>query len=114
MNHFGEIEYLSKLTQPTIAIITNAALCHIEGVGDIAGVAQAKAEIFSGLPAHGIVILNRDDTYFNYWLQRIGQRSYISFGFHPEAHVRTQLLDNSTSSILIETPKGPLGIKLTL
>src|SRR3990167_1013104 len=54
MNHFGEIEYLTQLTQPAVAVITNAAAAHLEGVGDLAGVARAKAEIFSGLTNDGI------------------------------------------------------------
>ncbi len=67
MNHFGEIEYLTKLTKPSVAVITNAGPAHLEGVGDLNGVAKAKGEIFLGLDQNGTAILNRDDTYFDYW-----------------------------------------------
>ena len=49
MNHFGEIALLTQLAEPTIAVITNAAAAHLEGVGSLAGVAEAKGEIFAGL-----------------------------------------------------------------
>src|SRR6185312_11230584 len=61
MNHFGEIDYLTRLAKPTIAIINNAAAAHLEGVQSIAGVAKAKGEIFAGLNDQGIAVLNRDD-----------------------------------------------------
>ena len=87
MNHFGEIIISPKLTHPTVAVITNAAAAHLEGVGDIAGVARAKAEIFNGLPQDGVAILNRDDPFFDYWREQIGERNLLSFGFSPEADV---------------------------
>src|SRR5690348_15951496 len=58
MNHCGEIDYLTRLATPTVAVITNAAAAHLEGVGDLEGVARAKAEIFSGLTLDGKAILN--------------------------------------------------------
>lgn len=115
MNHFGEIEYLTKLAQPQIAVITNAAACHLEGVGDIAGVARAKAEIFLGLSANGTAILNRDDHFFNYWREQIGNRSYLTFGLHPEADI-TALLQRATQTqqITLRTPQGEIEINLPL
>ena len=49
MNHQGEIEYLTRLTRPTIALITNAAEAHLAGLGSVEEVARAKGEIFAGL-----------------------------------------------------------------
>lgn len=115
MNHFGEIAYLTKLTHPSIAVITNAALAHIEGVGDVAGVARAKAEIFSGLPDKGTAILNRDDAYFTYWLEAIGQHPYLTFGFHPDADISASLLEvTDTQQMALSTPKGNITINLPL
>lgn len=100
MNHFGEIEYLTKLTRPTVAVITNAGPCHLEGVGSIAGVARAKAEIFLGLPANGIAILNRDDAFYEYWCEQAHSRRIISFGLHEEADVSMQHLANINLPLL--------------
>lgn len=115
MNHFGEIEYLTKLTRPTVAAITNAAAAHLEGVGDIAGVARAKAEIFQDLAADGIAILNRDDAHYPFWRQTIGSHAYITFGFHPDADVTAAPIDAATPQhIRVTTPKGTTDILLPL
>jgi UDP-N-acetylmuramoyl-tripeptide--D-alanyl-D-alanine ligase len=111
MNHFGEIKYLTNLTHPQVAIITNAAACHLEGVGDIAGVARAKGEIFSGMTQNGVAILNRDDTFFSYWLEQIGSHSYITFGFHPDADVRATIHEKEQT---LHTPEGDTTLTLPL
>ena len=115
MNHFGEIKYLSEIARPSIAVINNAASAHLEGIGDIAGVAQAKGEIFDGLQANGIAILNHDDAFFDYWKNQIGHRKYISFGTHPNAHIRTQLPSSATPTLArIDTPNGSIEIQTPL
>ncbi|MBV9576876.1 MAG: UDP-N-acetylmuramoyl-tripeptide--D-alanyl-D-alanine ligase [Gammaproteobacteria bacterium] len=115
MNHFGEIDYLTKLTQPHVAVITNAAACHLEGVGNIAGVARAKAEIFAGLNKNGIAILNRDDDFFAYWQKIIANKTCLTFGFHPEADVRATLQETAlTPCMTLHTPKGEVHLQLPL
>jgi UDP-N-acetylmuramoyl-tripeptide--D-alanyl-D-alanine ligase len=112
MNHFGEIETLTKITHPHVAVITNAAMAHLEGVGDLAGVAKAKAEIFSGLSADGIAILNRDDAFYTFWLEKIGNHQYLTFGLHPNADVHAIIL--TEGRITLCTPKGNVDINLPL
>lgn len=115
MNHFGEIEYLTKLTRPAVAVITNAAASHLEGVGDIAGVAKAKAEIFLGLPTDGTAILNRDDAHFEFWRQQIGNHRYITFGIHPEADIKaTVKATDIRQDLQVHTPEGTIEIQLPL
>lgn len=115
MNHFGEIEYLTKLTRPNVVAITNAAASHLEGVGDIAGVARAKAEIFLGLQPKGIAILNRDDPFYPYWHDLICDHPTLSFGFSPEALVRASLHEvTQTQRLTLHTPKGNIDIHLPL
>lgn len=113
MNHFGEIEYLTKLTRPNVAIITNAAASHLEGVGNVAGVARAKAEIFLGLPADGTAILNRDDAFFPFWREQIGNHAYLTFGFHPDADIHA-VTDDQGQPINLRTPGGNIEINLPL
>lgn len=62
-NHFGEIEFLCSLCQPTAGLITNIGYGHIEFFHNLAGVARAKQELFSALPPDGIAFVNLDDTY---------------------------------------------------
>lgn len=56
MNHAGEIELLSKLAQPDIAVITMIGESHIEYLGSRAGIAEAKMEITAGLKETGCLI----------------------------------------------------------
>lgn len=57
MNHAGEIQVLSDLAKPDIAIITMIGESHIEHLGSRAGIADAKMEIISGLKENGVLII---------------------------------------------------------
>ena len=61
MNHFGEIEYLTAMVKPDIAIISNIGDAHIEYLGSREGILKAKCEIFTHLKKDGLAILNGDD-----------------------------------------------------
>jgi len=112
MNHFGEIAYLTQLTKPTVAVITNAAESHLAGLENVAGVARAKGEIFQGLAADGIAVLNKNDAFFTPWCQIIGNRRYLSFGLATDADVTATITPQQT--ILAHTPSGDIEIKLPL
>jgi UDP-N-acetylmuramoyl-tripeptide--D-alanyl-D-alanine ligase len=64
MNHAGEIAPLSAMLRPHVAIITNVEAVHLEYFPDVEAIADAKAEIFAGLDADGVAILNRDNPHF--------------------------------------------------
>jgi UDP-N-acetylmuramoyl-tripeptide--D-alanyl-D-alanine ligase len=64
MNHAGEIAPLSAMLRPHAAIITNVEGVHLEFFPDVEAIADAKAEIFTGLDADGVAILNRDNPHF--------------------------------------------------
>lgn len=66
-NHPGEIACLVATVRPTVAMITNAAACHLEGLGDVAGVAREKGAIYGGLQPGGCALINADDAYAEYW-----------------------------------------------
>ena len=88
-----------------------------KGLGgkNIADVARAKAEIFLGLPRTGMAILNRDDDFFAYWREQIGNHSYLSFGFHPEADIHTLISGNNDQAMLIcAHQKASIDIDLPL
>lgn len=61
MDHANEIDFLSKLAQPTVAAITMIGEAHIENLGSRAGIAKAKMEIVSGLAADGLLIIPADE-----------------------------------------------------
>ena len=70
MSKKGEIHSLSKLIKPHIGIITNIGEAHIENFKNLNGIAQAKGEIINNIKKNGILILNRDDKYYNYFKKR--------------------------------------------
>jgi UDP-N-acetylmuramoyl-tripeptide--D-alanyl-D-alanine ligase len=86
-NHAGEIAFLTHLVHPDVAIITNAAAAHLEGFGDIEGVACAKGEIFQGLSAQGVAVINADDSHADFWRQLAGSRRILTFGVKNSADV---------------------------
>lgn len=86
-NHPGEIAQLTHLVQPNVAIITLAGAAHLDGFGDIAGVACAKGEIFQGLSEEGTAIINADDQYADFWKNLVGNRKILTFGIKANADV---------------------------
>ncbi len=90
MSKSGEIKNLTKLVQPHIGIITNIGEAHIENFKNIKGIAKAKSELMDNIQKGGTIILNRDDKYFNYLLNRakIKNLKVITFGKHQKSEVK--------------------------
>lgn len=57
----GQIAYLAELARPTLGVITNIGLTHLELLGSQAAIAEAKGELIQALPPSGIAVLNGDD-----------------------------------------------------
>lgn len=57
----SEIEFLCQIARPQVGVVTNVAPVHLERLGNLDAIAQAKAELVESLPADGLAILNRDD-----------------------------------------------------
>ncbi|QPK62509.1 UDP-N-acetylmuramoyl-tripeptide--D-alanyl-D-alanine ligase [Methylomonas sp. LL1] len=120
-NHPGEIAYTSRYAQADVCVITNVGQAHIEGFGDISGVANTKAEIIESLSPEGTAVLNRDDPFYDFWLEeKVGQRKHASFGFDAAADVRAEniiaQLDQQgfTTRFDLKTKTESLGIQLNL
>ncbi len=114
-NHPGEIAYLTQLARPTVAFINNVAPAHLEGFGSVEGVARAKSEIFQGLPAQGIALINADDA-FSDWLQDLlKDRPQMRFGIKNKADFSARDLqadDKGRFKFILETPVGHCEIQL--
>jgi len=91
MNHAGEIEPLTRLVRPQVAIITTVEPVHLEFFGSLEAIADAKAEIFLGLERGGAAVINRDNPQFPR-LERSAQNAdverIVSFGEHARADAR--------------------------
>src|ERR1700749_3796559 len=64
MNHAGGIAPLTRMARPHAALVTMIAPVHIEHLGSIEAIADAKAEIFLGLEPGGTAVLNPDAPQF--------------------------------------------------
>lgn len=107
MNQFGEIARLTDLAQPTVGLITNVGLAHLEKLGGIEGVAKAKSELFKGLSEETTAVVNLDDPYI---INMPTKARRLSFGFSKTAQIcalkTTTDPEGRGQHILIQTPKG--------
>ncbi|MGA7593886.1 MAG: UDP-N-acetylmuramoyl-tripeptide--D-alanyl-D-alanine ligase [Gallionella sp.] len=87
MNHSGEIDYLTRIAEPDVALINNASGAHLEGLGSVEAVAQAKGEIFAGLRHHGTAVINSDDCHAPIWRTLAGAHPLLEFGLNANADI---------------------------
>ena len=100
MSHFNELSLLTSLARPSIAVITNAGPAHLEGVGSLAGVAQAKAEVFQAMATTDTAIVNADDYFLPHWEVINRGRRCLRFGLSDRADVRGAF-DASSSTLTV-------------
>jgi UDP-N-acetylmuramoyl-tripeptide--D-alanyl-D-alanine ligase len=115
MNHLGEIDYLTRIAQPSVALINNAGTAHIGELGSRENIAKAKGEIFTGLTDDGIAVINADDTFADYWRSLNKNRAILSFGLDKKADITAALQANihePSSQTVFKMPKGEMAIKL--
>jgi UDP-N-acetylmuramoyl-tripeptide--D-alanyl-D-alanine ligase len=103
----GDIAYLADIAAPTVGVVTNAARAHLQGFGSIEEVAATKGELFAALPAEATAVVNRDDRFFQSWMERAAPRRRVSFGLHPDADYRAAGIEQ------VMGPEGP-GLRFTL
>jgi UDP-N-acetylmuramoyl-tripeptide--D-alanyl-D-alanine ligase len=115
MNHLGEIDYLTHIAKPDVALINNAGIAHIGELGSRDNIAKAKGEIFAGLTHDGIAVINADSDYAEYWASLNTQRKVVTFGLNKEADVSAhyQACDGFSRMTLV-TSTGELSIKLNV
>ena len=117
MNHPGEILPLTAMVRPHAAIVTNVAPVHLEHFASVEAIADAKAEIFSGLEPGGTAILPRDNAHYAQ-LAEAARRSpagaVLSFGDHAEADARlTSFAPAATHSLVAAEIAGrPVTFRL--
>ena len=63
ISDFGEMHLLASIARPDVCVLTNIGDCHLENLGDRAGVFKAKTEMFDFLKPNGHIVLNGDDDY---------------------------------------------------
>ncbi len=114
-NHPGEIDYLAGLAQPTVGVVTNAGPAHLEGFGDLPGVARAKGELFSRLQQDGVAVVNADDTFAPLWRELAAHCRIVEFGLDADCDVSARWQgDAAGSELQLVTPQGSIELHLPL
>lgn len=116
-NHAGEIAWLAEIAKPDVAVVNNAMSAHLEGFGDIEGVARAKGELFEALGEESFAIINADDDYADYWQSITSHCQRLTFGFSPQANITARLLEDKGQQgidFMLVTPQGEIEINLPL
>jgi UDP-N-acetylmuramoyl-tripeptide--D-alanyl-D-alanine ligase len=93
MNHAGEIAALTVQVRPHVAVITTIAPAHIENLGSMEAIADAKAEIFAGLEPGGIAIIPADSPHFKQLEVAAARHAASVISFGRSAHADVRLLD---------------------
>lgn len=99
MNHPGEIEPLTRMARPHVAVVTTVERVHAAYFDSVEAIADAKAEIFAGVEPGGAAVLNRDNRQYARLAaaaDAAGIDRIVSFGRHDDAGVR----------LLIVAPEG--------
>ncbi len=87
MENLDELDFLSRMVRPDIAIITNVGTAHLENLGSMQNIAKAKLEITHGLKPHGLFIYNGDQEILQDAVTREAINGDIrikTFGEHPD------------------------------
>jgi UDP-N-acetylmuramoyl-tripeptide--D-alanyl-D-alanine ligase len=114
-NHPAEIGYLAGIAQPGIAVVTNAGPAHLEGFGDLEGVARAKGELFAGLDRDAVAVINADDEFAPLWRELAGHCRIVEFGLTGNAAVHADWKgDTRGSDVRLVTGQGEIEVRLPL
>lgn len=114
----GEIAYTVALTQPQVAIITNAGNAHLGVFGGPEKIIEAKGEILEGLPTDGCAVLNLDDRAYPIWRTRAAGRKVLSFArndVRADFHASDVQCDARGCALFqLHSPLGSAHVKLNL
>ena len=105
MNHAGEITPLVAMVRPHVAIVTNVAAAHLEFFESVEAIADAKAEIFSGLEPGGVAIINRDSPHY----ERLDAAARQS----PAGHISTFGAHDGADARFVEFTPAPTHSQIT-
>jgi UDP-N-acetylmuramoyl-tripeptide--D-alanyl-D-alanine ligase len=106
-NRIGDVAALMRLAQPTVGLITNAGAEHLEGFGNLDGVAKGEGEAVSCLAPEGTAVINADDAYAGYWRSVAGAQRIVTFGVHAGA-------DFSAQHVIQAIERGEFATRFTL
>ena len=112
----GDIAYLAAIARPDIALVNNIAPAHLERMGSLLGVADTKAAIYDALRPDGVAVINADDAFAPYFLERASGRRVLRFGLEATADIQARGIaaDADGSRFQLVAPQGATDINLPM
>ncbi|MFZ5503590.1 MAG: UDP-N-acetylmuramoyl-tripeptide--D-alanyl-D-alanine ligase [Pseudomonadota bacterium] len=113
MNHAGEIDYLTRIARPDVALVNNASGAHLQGLGSVEAVAHAKGEIFAGLRGDGAAVINADDAHAAVWRNLASDHRMFDFSLEHAATVQGKWRAQGYGGVLqVRAPAGEMCVVL--
>lgn len=112
----GEIARLAAITVPDAAVVVSIAPAHLEGFGDVAGVAREKGALFEALPEGGLAVAPADSPWLAEWHRVSRVQRWIGFGLEANADVRARDIETTATGtrFTLITPTGEAQAELQL
>jgi UDP-N-acetylmuramoyl-tripeptide--D-alanyl-D-alanine ligase len=98
MRGLGQIAELAEMAEPTIGLITTVGTAHIELLGSVEAIAQAKCELFAEMAPDTTAIINQDNSLLVETAAKVWQGKSITFGING-GDVCGRLIDPATLEI---------------
>jgi UDP-N-acetylmuramoyl-tripeptide--D-alanyl-D-alanine ligase len=120
MNHPGEIAYLAKMAQPTVALVNNAQREHQEFMGTVEAVAHENGAVLQALAPEGVAVFPADDAYTPVWQALAGGRAQRTLALTHDASSRLPcdvraavvVWQSGAWQFTLKTPEGTAPIRL--
>ena len=112
----GDIAYLASIVPPQVALVNNIMPAHLERMGSLLGVAETKAAVYEALPDDGVAVVNADDAFAPFFMQRIGSRRVLRFGLENDADLRASGLrtEGEAMHFRLHSPAGEARVRLPM
>ena len=88
MYDIGEIALLANIALPDVGVVTNVGPTHLERLGTMDRITQAKAELVQALPVEGAAVLNGDDPRVRAMAAKTPARRVLTYGLGPDVDLR--------------------------
>ena len=112
----GDIAYLTAIAQPDVGLVNNVAPAHLERMGSLLEIANTKAAVYDDLRDGGTAVVNADDSFAPYFIERAGTHRVVRFGLEHGAQItaRDIVLHAEGSRFVLVTPQGEAAVNLSM
>lgn len=114
MNRKSEIRRLAEIGRPEVGVVTNVGPVHLEHIGSVEGVAEAKGELLESLDPSGTAVVNADDPFAGRLLAVTAVRK-LTFGLDPGADVRAENIrcEGVRTFFFLRSPAGETEVAIS-